>query len=448
VQDAAPDITLFPGLNKAAIVKRDRLGPYRLLEQIGFGGMSQVYLAERDDEHFKHQVAIKVIAAEPDTEDIVRRFRTERQILADLDHPHIVHIYDGGTTDDGRMYFVLEYVDGMAIDLYARQSELGVKERLELFLTVCSAVGYTHHNLIVHRDLKPGNILVTQDGVPKLLDFGIAKILRQTGSPSVEDTDAGREPMTLQYASPEQMSGEAVTTATDVYALGLLLYELLTERRPYEVRGLSPAEVRHLVCESLPIKPSLIPSAQSTPFVRPSRLAGDLDNIVMTAIAKETQRRYATVEQLAEDVRRHLTGRPLAIARPSGWGYRFSKLVRRNSVAASVAAVSVVVWILLGVMLVARDARLAHQLDQVRIESEHLRRQLAAVYLEQGEDDLAQGEPENARESWSRALAVIEPLALDSEAAEVLDLYAEVLVHLGRVDEAKAVVERRDTVRE
>src|SRR6266851_1086019 len=271
-----------------------------------------------------------------DTQTIVRRFRHERQMLADLEHPNIARLIDGGTTGDGRPYFIMEHVDGIALDEYCDRRQLPVDERLMLFRTVCGTVHHAHQNLIVHRDLKPSNVLVTPAGVPKLLDFGIAKWLYPP--PSVQTrTSTGLRPMTPEYASPEQVRGGTITTASDVYALGVLLYELLTGRHPYLTEERWLPDVERLICETDPERPSVTVSRVEgreagwggSPETFRRRLAGDLDNIVLMALRKEPARRYASAQEFSEDIRRHLEGLPV-IARKDTLAYRTSKFVRRN----------------------------------------------------------------------------------------------------------------------
>src|SRR5262245_53658904 len=245
VEQVAADV-----VRVAATVPPDppQIGAYRIVRELGRGGMGTVYLGERADAQFDMRVAIKVIKRGMDTDAVLQRFRHERQILAGLTHPNIARLLDGGTTGDGVSYFVMEYVEGQPIDQYCRAHRLPINQRLELFRDVCAAVEYAHQNLIVHRDIKPSNILVTSEGIPKLLDFGIAKLL-DTGGGDLTATEFGRQAMTPQYASPEQLRGDRVTTAADVYALGVLLYELLTDARPYEVVNKSADEIRHIVSD-------------------------------------------------------------------------------------------------------------------------------------------------------------------------------------------------------
>jgi non-specific serine/threonine protein kinase/serine/threonine-protein kinase len=331
-----------------------RLGPWLIVGEIARGGMGVVYRALRDDDEFEQEAAVKVLSAGVDTAQVAARFRAERSILARLEHPNIARLLDGGTAPDGRPYLVMEKVEGEWIDRYCDAHGLGVRERLGLFALVCDAVQYAHQNLVVHRDIKPGNILVTAAGAPRLLDFGIAKLLTPehlTGDP---DTVTALPALTPRYASPEQVTGGPITTASDVYSLGVLLYELLTGRPPYEVRTRSAEELARVVCRDEPERPSLAarrdnpdaatmerlgPAALPSP-VPPRALAGDLDWIVLRALRKEPERRYASAREFAEDIRRHLAGQPV-LARPDTIGYRAGKFARRHRGAVAAAALLV-----------------------------------------------------------------------------------------------------------
>ncbi len=337
-----------------------RIGPYEILREIGHGGMGTVFLAVRADDQYRKEVAVKIVNKGMDTDTILRRFVMERQILANLEHPNIARLLDGGTTVDGLPYFVMEYVEGETIIRYCDQHRLHTLERLQLFRQVCSAVQFAHQNLIVHRDLKPSNIIVTADGTPKLLDFGIAKLL---GSDLPEATATVGRLLTPEYASPEQLRGLPITTTSDVYSLGVVLYELLTGHRPFNFESRSPEEVARLITAGEPIKPSVIithtNSARHTDDVEHRsitpeaishmrdgnvdklrrRLAGDLDNILLKALRKEPERRYAAVQDLSADIQRHLTGLPV-LAREDTFAYRAGKFIQRNT--ASVAAAAVV----------------------------------------------------------------------------------------------------------
>jgi serine/threonine-protein kinase len=378
---AAPKFTL-PDPDTQFIGKR--VGPYRLIRELGRGGMGVVYLAERADEEFKKRVAVKIIKRGMDTEEIVARFRHERQILASLDHPNIARLLDGGTTADGLPYFVMEHIEGQPIDDYCNTHKLTTNERLGLFRTVCAAVHYAHQNLVVHRDLKPTNILVTEDGTPKLLDFGIAKILNPEMFPeTILPTRTWERPMTPAYASPEQVRGAVITTVSDVYSLGVVLYELLTGRRPYDFKSLAPHEIAKVVCETQPLRPSTAVRQPETaredsankPGVETNveserlsrRLQGDLDNIVLMALRKEPQRRYASAEQLSEDIRRHLEGRTV-IAREDTLGYRAEKFIKRNKAAVAAAAIFIVLLAGFAVTMWMQSVRVARERDRAELE--------------------------------------------------------------------------------
>ncbi len=330
---------------------------YTVIREIGRGGMGAVYLAERNE--FQQQVAVKVIKRGSDTDDVVRRFHQERDLLAALKHPNIAHLIDGGTTADGRPFFALEHIDGEPITRYCDARRLGIDDRLRLFRKVCSAVAYAHANLVIHRDIKPANILIGTDGEPKLLDFGIAKVL--SDSSSADTTETEMRLLTPDYAAPEQVLGQKVTTATDVYSLGVLLYELLCGHRPMTLKDKPAHEVARLVSLFEPSSPSTaamtggrssdpITDESVTPETvadsrgeRPDRLrrrlAGDLDNIVLMALRKEPERRYGSVEQFSEDIERHLIGLPV-IARPATFGYTAAKFVRRHRTQVAFAAVA------------------------------------------------------------------------------------------------------------
>ncbi|HET7452063.1 MAG TPA: serine/threonine-protein kinase, partial [Thermoanaerobaculia bacterium] len=310
-----------------ALRSGDRIGPYAIVGLIGRGGMGAVYRAVRDGE-FRMDVALKLLKRGTDTDASLRRFRKERQILAALQHPNIARMLDGGATDDGLPYFAMEYVEGRPLLDYA--ASLSVRQRLELFRAVCAAVQYAHQHLIVHRDLKPGNILVTADGTPKLLDFGIAKLLdpdSTTGEMTM--TVAGARLLTPDYASPEQVRGEPITIASDIYSLGVVLYELLTGERPHQIDTYTPQAIERAICRDEPKKPS----------TWNRQLDPDLDNIVLMALRKEPQRRYGSVEQLSEDIRRYLENRPIR-ARKDTVTYRAGKFVRRNRVGLLVGTIA------------------------------------------------------------------------------------------------------------
>ena len=326
------------------------IGPYRVLERVGSGGMGTVFLAERIDQSFERRVAIKVVRLGFGLEERIARFQRERQILAQLDHPNIASLIDGGTIGDGVPYFVMEYVQGKPIDAYCTEGAVSIADRLRLVNQVCSAVHFAHQRLVIHRDIKPTNILVSADGTPKLLDFGIATILEPAGEAHDQLTHTGCFVVTPDYASPEQVRGELVTTASDVYALGVVLYLLLTGKAPYHVSSRSPQEIVRAVCETNPMPPSeavLVdqPDADAAGRQAAARLSralrGDLDTIVSMAMHKDPARRYASPARLADDLRRHLEGRPVH-ARPDAPSYRLAKFVRRNRAGVALASALIV----------------------------------------------------------------------------------------------------------
>jgi serine/threonine protein kinase len=346
-----------------------RIGPYLIVEEIGQGGMGTVYRAVRADDQYRKQVAIKVVRGGLGDEFRVQRFRAERQILANLDHANIARLLDGGATEDGRPYVVMEYVEGRPIDEYCDQRRLTLLERLKLFRTVCSAVAYAHRRLVVHRDIKPANILVTESGEAKLLDFGIAKMLDPEEA-GAEQTVTGMRLMTPEYASPEQVRGEQITTASDVYSLGVVLYRLLTGRRPYGSTGRVSGDILQAVIDTEPEKPSasitradaltaqsLSETRDEIPEKLQRRLKGDLDNIVLKALRKEPERRFASVDQFSEDIRRHLEGLPV-IARPDTFFYRSSKFIRRHT-AGVAAGIIALLTLVVGMVITVHETYVA-----------------------------------------------------------------------------------------
>jgi eukaryotic-like serine/threonine-protein kinase len=352
-----------------------RVGAYRITSVIGQGGMAEVYRAVRDDDHYQKEVAIKLVRPGRINSFTLARFRYERQILASLEHPNIARMLDGGATDDDLPYFVMEYIEGKPITDYCDDNNLSVKKRLELFRQACAAVQFAHRNLVVHRDLKPSNILVTKEGVPKLLDFGIAKLLAPEVSAmavTVAQTMTMMRLMTPDYASPEQVRGEPITTATDVYALGAVLYELLTGERPHRFNDRSLAEMERVICESEAERPSVVVGRNQKASAKLRReLAGDLDNIVLMALRKEPERRYGSVDQLAEDVRRYLEGRPVR-ARQDTLIYRAGKFIRRHKAPVAVAASIVMLLVAFSALVSLQAARIARERDRANKVSDFL----------------------------------------------------------------------------
>ena len=341
-----------------------RIGAYRIVRELGRGGMGAVYLAERADGAFQKRVAIKILKRGTDTDEVLRRFRGERQILARLNHPSIGSLLDGGETDDGLPFFVMEYVDGKPITTYAHEHQLTISQRLSLFRVVCSAIGYAHQNLVIHRDLKPTNVLVTNEGDVKLLDFGIAKLLDDSEG---DVTMTMHRVMTPEYASPEQVRGHSVTTVSDVYSLGVLLYELLTGERPYKLKTRSQSDISKAICEQEPNRPStaICRAGAQSPVTNRKHLRGDLDNIVLKALRKEPGQRYVSVDQLSADIRRHLEGLPVR-ARKITAAYRASKFVQRYKFSVA-AALLLALALVVGSVATAWQARVA-QREKTRAE--------------------------------------------------------------------------------
>ena len=366
-----------------------RIGAYEVVREIGRGGMGAVYLAKRADGQFEKEVAIKLLKRGTDTDEILRRFQGERRILARLDHRNIARLLDAGTTDDGLPYLVMECVLGNRITEFVRERELSISDRLRLFLKICDAVECAHQNLVVHRDLKPGNILINAEGEPKLLDFGIAKLLAP--GDDWEVTTAGRERLTPSYASPEQVRGEPVTTVSDVYALGALLFEILTGHPPHRFpSGTPPSEILRVVCEQEPPRPST--AVKDTAEGR--QLRGDLDNIVLRALAKNPVRRYSSAGNLADDLSRYLEGRPVR-ARPVTFRYRAAKFLGRHK-AGSAAVAVLLVTILAGVIATLRQAHIANR-ERNRAERRFAElRGLATSFLFELNDAIEQ-QPTQAR---------------------------------------------------
>ncbi|MEQ1581248.1 MAG: tetratricopeptide repeat protein [Steroidobacteraceae bacterium] len=366
------------------------VGSYRLVSVLGHGGAGSVYLAERSDRQYSAQVAVKIVESAALHPDMSMRFRAERQILASLNHPNIARLVDAGETEKGLPYLVMEYVHGSPVDRYCDQRQLDMDDRLELFLQICTAVQYAHQNLVVHRDLKPANILVTEDGVPKLLDFGIAKLL--DASPVVTQslalTRMNDRLLTPEYASPEQILGRPVTTSSDVYALGVVLYELLTGRRPYTVTATSQLELERSICVTDPPRPStvvrrpvdvldskgttatsLAASRRVSPERLEKRLVGDLDAIVMRALRKEAVHRYGSVEQLAADLRRHLASEPV-VARQGNWAYYSQRFVRRHAFGVAASITGITLLTAFAVMTSIQATRIANERDRATQEGQ------------------------------------------------------------------------------
>lgn len=467
-----------PDQDHAASLAGQHIGSYRLERVLGRGGMGTVFLAKRMDGQFEQQVALKLLRYDVVGEGPTRRFLAERQILARLTHPNICRVFDGGVTTptagqpgDNRPYFVMEYVDGIPIDQYCDAHQLTVRERLALFRTVCAAVHYAHQNLVIHRDLKPSNILVAEpapeqsgNGTVKLLDFGIAKLLDpETHPQSLVRTRTGMRLMTPEYASPEQVRSEPVTTATDVYQLGVLLYELLTGRRPYQLPSRSLHEVERIICEEVPEKPSTAvsrvaeteePSSMVTPAqvsrARSTsterlrrRLSGDLDNIVLTAMRKEPERRYASAEQLGEDIRRHLAELPVR-AQSDTFTYRASKFVRRHRFGVMATAGVMVLLAAFGLATAYQATQIAQERDKAMQVSAFL-----VDLFERSDPNEALGDTLTVREVLDEGgRRVRSELAAQSDVqATMMDVIGRVYVNLGLYDAARPLLEEALAIR-
>lgn len=452
------------------------IGSYRLIRSLGQGGMGEVFLAERADDQFRQNVAIKLVRRGLLSGQVQGRLRQERQILASLDHPNIARLYDGGTTADGTPYIVMEYIDGEPIDIHCDQRQLSVEQRLRLFITVCSAVHRAHQNLVVHRDLKPSNILVTRDGVPKLLDFGIAKRLDldvQAAMYTMAVTQADIRVMTPDHASPEQIRGDLISTASDIYVLGVLLYELLTGYKPFCLRGKHFAEVERTICEDVPAMPSEVIAAaeqqedsgigtvaaqRSTGIAKLRReLQGDLDNIVAMAMRKEPERRYSSAEQLAGDVERYLRGMPV-LARPDSWSYRAGKFVQRYALGVTLSAALVATLIGFTITVYMQSLRIEQERDLAQAQrtiadSQRERAETVSRFLIDSfkvVDPIADGSKAiTARQILDNGAARIAHELNDQQAikADVLDTIGSAYLGLGLPDQARPLIEQGLNVR-
>ncbi len=432
----------------------DHFGPYKIIRMVGEGGMGAVYLAERDDDEFLQQVAIKVARGLLDPER-VRQFRTERQILAWLEHPNIARLLDGGTTADGLPYLVMEHVEGVPIDRHCDEARLDVPDRLRLFLDVCDAVSHAHRSLIVHRDIKPSNILVTAEGVPKLLDFGIARLALEGYT---ETGPAPHRMMTPYYASPEVVRGDPVTTSADVYALGILLHELLTGTRPLRFRTMTSEEVERVVCHVEPRRPSLAVGdrdgdgptpevragqRQSTPRMLAASLAGDLDAIVAKALDKEPGSRYASVEAMAADLRSALDRRPVS-ARPQTWRYVMGRFVARHGWATAAAATAALAVSAAAVLFSVQAARLADESERAARERDtalQVSRFLTDLFEVSNPDVTGTSDPVTARQLLDRGAERI-----DADLAGQPVVQARLLATMGTAYSAQGAYQRALTL--
>ena len=407
--EAADDAFLNPVIDGGTAADRlegRQLGPYRILHRLGQGGMGAVYLAERADDQFRRRVAVKLVRPGYDDGQLQRRFTNERQLLAVLDHPNIVKLLDAGVTSDGIPYFVMDYVEGQPIDKYCESHDLSIPERLALFREVCAAVHCAHRNLVVHRDLKPSNILVTPDGTPKLLDFGIAKLLRPEYGSAIGLTRT-LQPMTPEFASPEQVTGQPITTSSDVYSLGVLLYRLITGKHPYELNTNSAVEIERAICETMPERPSVLARAGTGKRRSTMRWSlGDLDNIVLMAMRKEPQRRYASAEHLSEDIRRFLAHQPV-IARKDTFFYRSSKFTSRHRL-------GVVAVVLAAIALIATAAIAWHEKNAAEARLAELRDNALFMLFDLNDEILNAGPTPGRQLLVTKALEQVDRMARDA----------------------------------
>ena len=421
------------------------IGAYQLLRLVGEGGMGKVYLAARADDLYHKQVAIKTVQGGlGQSRAMLLRFGRERQILANLDHPNIARLLDGGITEEGLPYLVMEYVDGIRVDEYCRINKLGTTQRLKLFCAACSAVEYAHKHLVVHRDIKPANILVTAEGIPKLLDFGIGKLLDPEGGQPAQTLTAERM-MTPEYASPEQIRGDQVTTSTDVYALGVVLYELLAGKRPFELSSTSPFETASIICEQDPELPS-VASTKNADLAPPDasrKLSGDLDNVVLMAMRKEPARRYVSASALASDITSYLTGYPVH-ARTDNWQYRSGKFIRRHK--AGVSAAVVVALALIGFSIAM--GMLAKRATRERLAAQRESQFLQGIF-EAATPDRTHGRPITPRDLLDQGVErVNQELGEDPELqGNLLDAIGKAYSAIGVYDQAEILLARAYAVR-
>ncbi len=451
--------------NQIRDVSGERIGPYRLIKVIGSGGMGVVYLAERADNQFEQQVAIKLVRQRLVDPQVELRLKAERQILADLDHPNIARLLDGGTTEDGTPYLVMEHIDGTPADEYCDHHRLGIDERLSLFRIICSAVHYAHQNLIVHRDIKPSNILVTEDGVPKLLDFGIARLIDTSGVATAGLTRAGVTLMTPENAAPEQITGKSITTATDTFALGIFLHRLLVGYPPLALENLPAREVALIICQQAVERPSrFVELERRNEAARDAdpaklqgiaadrrlsvdrlarRLRGDLDNILLTALRKEPERRYRSVHEMAEDIRRHQISMPV-LARADTWRYRAGKFIQRHTAGVAATVLLVVLLSAFGVVTLLQNKRIAEERD-FALE--------AATFLEeiflQPDPARARGMDITAKEILANGAERIRRQLSDRPAIQtaLMETIGRVYLNLGEYDESVAMHEESLAIR-
>lgn len=468
----SPEQLLQKAMSEQALEfkKGQQIGPYKIIRSLGYGGMGNVYLAKRTDGQFEQQVALKLLRTGFTTENQIRRFLAERQILATLNHRNIARLLDGGVTDDGQPWFAMEFVKGHPINEYCDEKKLNLKQRLKLFNKVCEAVHSAHQKLIIHRDLKPSNILVTDEGTVKLLDFGIAKALDRDNNFFGESslTHTGLLPLTPSYSSPEQVCGQPMSTASDIYQLGIILYELLTGCRPYEVSGKTPSEIEQVICEQQPTRPSTVitklvtgqdekeHNAQSISRQRQTKteqlskkLKGDLDTIVLKALRKEPERRYESVEHFAADIRNYLSGRPVT-AHPDTLVYRSRKFLKRHKI--GVGATAAIVLLMIGYIFTVTWHSQRTQAALKQAQKETARAEQVTTFLidmfEANEPGETLGDTVTTRFLLERGVAQAEQLENQPDIqARMFDTAGRIYTALGQYGEAKPLIERGLNIR-
>jgi serine/threonine protein kinase/tetratricopeptide (TPR) repeat protein len=453
----AERFTSVSGVLSSATLVPDRIGAYRVIGELGRGGMGTVYLAERADGHFEHRVAIKLIEESRSDDPQHRRFLAERQILADLVHPNIARLLDGGIIDDGRPYLVMEYVDGQPITDWCDQRGLSLRARLTLFCDVCAAVQHAHQNLVIHRDIKPSNILVASDGRVRLLDFGIAELVDPAAT-SPHDALHELRAMTPEYASPEQVSGDPLTTSTDIYSLGVLLYVLITGRHPYALARGSLAEMADVICHREPDAPSVraargdvdAASRATSPEQLARSLRGDLDGITTMALRKQPADRYASADMLRQDIERHLAGHPVDAHR-GGIRYRAGKFVRRHRIAVTATGLmfgGLLFGLTAAVVQGRRATRERIRAEQALAQSEGIAGFMLELFRSGGADDTASAAGLTAldilRRGAARATALSDQPLVQ---ARLLDVVGQMSLHLGQLDEAQRRLEQAVSIR-
>lgn len=447
---AANKICLQPDKNYEGKI----IGSYKILRQIAEGGMGSVFLAERADGQFEQEVALKVIKPGMNSNEIIKRFQFERQILARLQHPNIARLLDGGLTEDSLPYFTMEYVEGEPIDVYCNRNNLSINERLKLFIKVCEVIQFAHKNLVIHRDLKPSNIIIKKDGTVKLLDFGIAKVLTQDHEPESALTRTGLHVMTPEYASPEQIKSEPVTTSTDIYLLGLILYQILTGEKAYTIKTQSPLELEKIICYTEPLKPSskVKLSQEKNEYKINEKLiktlSGDLDNICLMALRKEPERRYSSVENFQHDINNYLNEKPIS-ARQNTISYRTEKFISRHKIA---AISSVLIFLIISSLIAYYTFRLKQERDRAQTQAqkaEEVSNFLKGVFKVSDPYE-ARGNSVTARELLDKGAQKINQEFSDHPdiKATMLGLIGEVYINLGLFDKSEELLKEALEIRQ